>query len=151
MTAPRFVAVRLWCWAVLLRPLKHVVPFRSLVRFVRTRARHARSPEFERQLEAYMDALGRFPHRAPANCLERSLGAYRLLCASGSSPEVIVGIRRHETLGIEGHVWVTVDGRALAEPPAFLSTFTTLVTYDADGHQRVPGGSTGSLAGVRFA
>ena len=50
----------------------------------------------------------------------------------------------------EGHVWVTVGGRPLAERPEFLSTFTTVVTYDAAGRQRAPG-SAAELAGVHFA
>ena len=87
------------------------------------RARRRRSPEFERRIEAYLDATGRFPRRAPGNCLERSLGAYRLLCAANASPTLVVGLRQSDTLGVEGHVWVVVDGRPLAERPGLVTTY----------------------------
>jgi hypothetical protein len=64
---------------------------------------------------------------------------------------LVIGLRRHETGGVEGHIWVTVDGRAIAENPGFLATFTTLVSYDADGREHAARGATANLSGVRFA
>lgn len=147
------IAVRLWCWAALLRPLKHVLPLARLVRLVHARGRAAfRSPEFERRLERYMTADGRFPRRPPGNCLERSLGAYRLLCAANAAPTLIVGLRRSGTADIvQGHVWIVVDGRAFAEPPERLSTYTTLLTFDPDARQHAVSGATGRLQGVSSA
>ena len=144
-----FMALQLWAWAALLRILKHLVPFEALVRLVHTDPRRERSTEFEQRLEAYMASTHRFPRRAPGNCLERSLGAYRMLCAAGSRPDVVVGVRRAKG-GVEGHVWLTVDGRPIAERPEFLATFSIVVTYDATGHQR-PVTSADALAGARFA
>jgi len=143
-------AVRMWTWALVLRPLKHVAPFSTLLRLVHVSGRRQRSLEFEQNLEAYMMAARRFPARAPANCLERSLAAYRLLCVAGSRPEVLVGVRRGPVTGVEGHVWVTLDGRALAERQDFLDTFAVIVSYDADGRQKSVGPAE-PLAGARFA
>jgi len=146
------IAFRLRTWAALLRPLKYAVPLATLVQLAHTRAgAQGRSLEFERRIEAYLEATGRFPRRAPANCLERSLGAYRLLCAANAAPTLVVGLRQSDTLGVEGHVWVVVDGRPLAERPSLVSTYTQILTFDPDGRQHSSRGSAASLAGIRFA
>ncbi len=149
--APLSVRARLWAWAVVLRPLKHVVPLGTLVRLARARPARVRSEPFERSLEAYLNARETFPRRAPANCLERSLGAYRLLCEAGARPELVVGLRRMPDGRLDGHVWITVDGRPLAEAAGSLDGFVTMVSYDADARPRTPGGGTPDLAGVRLA
>jgi transglutaminase superfamily protein len=146
-----FFALQLWAWAASLRILKHVVPFEALVRFVHTNPRRERSEDVERRLEAYMASNRAFPRRAPGNCLERSLGAYRLLCAAGSRPDIVVGVRRGTGgVPLEGHVWLTIDGRPIAERSEFLETFSVVVTYDAMGRQR-PVAPAAALAGARFA
>lgn len=144
------LAIRMWGWAALLRPLKRVVPLGTLVRLAHTRSRtRLRSLEFERRLEAYLEATASFPDRAPANCLERSLGAYRQLCAANAAPTLVVGLRRSDTLGVEGHVWVVVDGRALAERD--VTSYTPVLTFDSDARQHASGGSAATLSGIRFA
>jgi hypothetical protein len=148
---PLAAYLRLWTWAGLLRPLKHIVPFGTLVRWASTAPRAARDRAFERALETFVENGRRFPARAPGNCLERSLGAYRLLCASGGRPEVVVGIRRDAGGGIEGHVWLAVDGRPFAEPPGALDGYVTLVRYDAAASPHAEQGGTTDLAGVRLA
>ena len=146
------IVVRLWAWAALLRPLKYALPLATLVRLVHTRRRAAsRSSDFERRLEGYLSASGSFPRRAPSNCLERSLGAYRLLCRANASPMLVVGLRRSDALGVEGHVWVVVDGRPLAERAADVATYTRILTFDPDARQEPSGGSAAALAGIRFA
>lgn len=145
------VIVRLWAWAAALRPLKHVVPLGRLVRWARARPSKPRSLEFERALEAFLTGAGRFPRRAPGNCLERSLGAYRVLCERGASPEIAVGVRRGSPIGVEGHVWLNVDGRPFAEAPGALDGYVTLVRYDAQARARVEGGGAGDLSGVTLA
>jgi hypothetical protein len=148
---PHLLPLQLWTCAAVLRVLKHVIPFEALVRLVHTPGRGDRSPRVERALERYLSASGRFPRRAPGNCLERSLGAYRLLCAAGARPDLVVGVRRSAAgAQVEGHVWITLDGRPFAERPEFLQTFAIVVTYDANGQQRRV--ATGdALAGARFA
>lgn len=146
------IAGSLWAWAALLRPLKHVVAFEALVRLVHTERRHdARDPVFERALERYLMSRSRFPRRAPGNCLERSLGAYRLLCEASANPSVVVGLRHGPGASLRGHVWVVVDGRALAEQPDEVATYTPVVTFDANARQHASGAPSGLPAGIRFA
>ena len=150
MTATQWtIAVRMWGWAAALRVLKRTVPLESLVRLMYSRSRGvARSPAFERALETYLSTRASFPFRPPGNCLERSLGAYRLLCAQNAGPELVIGVRHTSLRAVEGHVWVQVDGRALAESPDDLQTYAAVVTFDAAGRQHPSGASAGSLAGV---
>jgi hypothetical protein len=165
------IGVRLWLWAGMIRVLKPLVPIGTLVRLARTpgpgsnRSKRGQAPipgpgpdrsaglrsaeRFEERLRAYLESRQRFPFRAPANCLERSLGAYRLLCGAAAGPELVVGVRRSPARGVEGHVWVTAGGRVLAERPGDLATFTTIVTFDADGRQRTAAGFEGALSEIR--
>lgn len=138
------LAARLWIWAAILRPLKHVVPLGTLVRFAHCPPRPGADAEgVRRQLEGFLRRTGRAPARAPANCLERSLGAYRLLCAAGAAPEFVVGIRRGTGNSVDGHVWVVVSGRPLAEDESFLSAFARVCRFDASGRQ-----ASGSSASI---
>ena len=88
-----------------------------------------------REVESFLRQSGRLPRRPPANCLERSLGAYRLLCRAGASPALVVGMRRGSRTGVDGHVWVVVDGRPLAEDETFLAGFGRVLAFDASGRQ----------------
>jgi hypothetical protein len=143
------IALRLWTWAAMLRVLKHVVPLAALVSFVRRRAAGGdRSSQLKSRLENYLEMRGRFPFRPPANCLERSLGAYRLLCEANADPALVVGVRR-SAAGIEGHVWVTAAGRALAEREEDLATYAIVVTFDAKGRQLTTAGFESALATLR--
>ncbi len=141
----------MWFWAGVLRPLKHLVPLPRLVALVRPRAAsHAGRVETVRQLDAYMrQRSGPRFHRVPHNCLERSLAGYRLLLRAGASPSVVIGIRPGAS-GIDGHVWVVLDGRPFGEDAAALEGFTRVASFDADGH-RESGRSDAQLKGVRWA
>lgn len=141
------VGARLWMWAAVLRVLKHVAPMTSLVRLAQREPR-ARRKGLQERVEAYLRMEGRFPFRPPGNCLERSLGAYRLLCEAGANPELVVGVRRGDT-GVNGHVWVTVNGTPAGEKAGDLAAFTTIVTFDATGRQRTATGFEGALSSVR--
>jgi hypothetical protein len=144
-----FMAWRLWFWAAVVRPLKHVVPLRTLVHVLHRSPRKSgvgRALRVRRDLESFFQRTGRPPRRAPANCLERSLGAYRLLCAAGAAPEIVIGIRRGVGGGVDGHVWVVVGGRPLGEDEAFIAGYARVLAFDATGLQvagstdRVPDG-----------
>ena len=145
------IAARLWMWAAALRVLKHVVPFGTLVRLMHARQAGPRSAHLERWLETYLAAQGAFPRRAPGNCLERSLGAYRVLCRAGASPTLFVGFRQSASKAIEGHVWVVVDGRALAERPESVASYRPVLLFGPDGCQRSADGSSRLPSGIRFA
>jgi hypothetical protein len=136
----------MWMWAAVLRLLKHVVPMPTLVRLAQ-RAPRAGAERLRDEVETYLGTKGRFPFRPPANCLERSLGAYRLLCEAGADPELVVGVKRSDGR-VDGHVWVSVDGHAVGEERD-LETFTTIVTFDANARQRTAAGFDGALSRVR--
>jgi hypothetical protein len=140
------LAARLWFWAAVVRPLKHIVPLRTLVQLLhRTPRRFSDARKVHQELESFFRRTGRLPRRPPANCLERSLGAYRLLCRAGAAPAIVVGVRRGSRSGVDGHVWVVVDGRPLAEDDSFLAAFGQVLAFDASGRQtsaaeRMPAG-----------
>ena len=139
---PAGVRGRVWLWAALLRPLKHLVPLERLIRIMRARPRGPRSPAFEADLAAFLTATGPFPRRPPSNCLERSLAAYRLLGAAGAQPVIVVGFRRITPRRLDGHVWVTVDGAPFGERAGALDDYVSVVRYDAIG-QRHPAAEAG--------
>jgi hypothetical protein len=153
------ILVRLWSWAIVLRVLKHLVPLPRLVRLVQADpSREARSAAFERRLQGYLERRQRFPFRAPGNCLERSLGGYRLLCAHGSNPELRVGIAVNSQLRnaqlpngqfpMRGHVWVEVDGRPFGERPGDLDGLTPVLTFGADGRPRTVSAFGGDVSSI---
>ena len=127
------IGIRLWLWAAMLRGLKHVIPIATLVRLARVAPGRRAAALDASRLEGYLAMRGRFPFRPPSNCLERSLGAYRLLCRGGAEPELVVGVRRSPHRGVEGHVWVSVAGRVLAETAEDVAGFTPIVTFNAGG------------------
>jgi hypothetical protein len=137
--SPR-IALHLWTSAALLRVLKRFVPLEGLVRLMNRKPSPGRRwtglPE---ELERYMCTAGRFPWRAPGNCLERSLGAYRLLCEAAAEPELVIGVRRPTDSTVGGHVWVTVAGRPIAEQAEHLAGFVPIVTFDASGRRHTRG------------
>ena len=143
------VAARLWLWAAVIRPLKRTIPLDRLVRLVHRRpSGRDRSKRFELRLARYLSRTGRFPSRPPANCLERSLGAYRMLCRANASPELVIGVRRAAGRGVEGHVWVTVDGLPFAERFTELASFTPIARFDAQAQRHSSGTSGSLLAGI---
>jgi hypothetical protein len=151
--APVGIVLQFWLLAAILRPLKHLVPLKLLVRLVRSRRQ---PPERRRAREdailGYMSARDRFPWRAPANCLERSLAAYRLLGAVGARPELHVGVRRNGAPGaVDGHVWVVVDRRPVAEAPEFIDRFTPVLRVDAGGRVAAFGASSSPAPQARQA
>jgi Transglutaminase-like superfamily/Coenzyme PQQ synthesis protein D (PqqD) len=64
--------------------------------------------------------------------LERGLVAYRYLSRAGASPELVVGVAK-EMQGVHGHVWVTVDGRAVHDSPSTLAGFEPIFVVKSDG------------------
>jgi hypothetical protein len=130
------IGIRLWVWAAVIRACKGVVPLARLVQLAhRTPATGSHGHSLEHNLESYLARKGRFPFRPPSNCLERSLGAYRLLCGAGANPALMIGVNRSPAAGVKGHVWVTAGGRALAEGDEDLREFTTIAAFDARGRR----------------
>ena len=131
---PVGVVLQFWLLAALVRPLKHLMPLKLLVRLIRSRRSPGRMRSREAAILRYISARRRFPWRAPANCFERSLAAYRLLGAAGVRPELHVGVRRTGQPGaVDGHVWIVVDREPAGEAPAFIAQFTPVMRFDAAG------------------
>jgi len=145
---PLGIALQLWVWAAMVRPLKHVVSMRTLVGLVRYRRERHRDLVRTATIVQYLSARGRFPGRPPGNCYDRSFAAYRLLGAAGARPELRVGVRRPGGRTLDGHVWVVLDGHAVAETPAFIEQFTTILRVDAAGRFE-PLGSTAEASAER--
>ncbi len=136
------IALRLWTWAALLRVLKHAVPLATLVRMMQSDPRRV-EPARTGTVERYLHTTGRFPRRPPGNCLERSLGVYRLLCQAGASPELLVGMRRLPSRPLEGHVWVRVAGKPIGETDVSLTEFQLTALFDEHGTRRDTATPTG--------
>ena len=131
-------AISIWFWAAILRVVKHVVPLPRLVGLMHRTGRGQRSTDFESRLERYLLSTSRFPWRAPANCLERSLGTYRVLCRRSAAPELVIGFSRNEP-ALRGHVWVRVDGRVFGDSSA-IDRYTETAVFDAEGNRRIAEG-----------
>lgn len=144
------IAWRIWLWAAIVRALKHVVPLQLLVRWLCAVDQTPRSrAAFEPALAAYLLTRGRFPRRPPGNCLDRSLAAYRLLCARGAHPQLVVGIRP-EGRGLLGHVWLVVDGEPFAER-GDVESYVSIVRFDERGRREPAAGAIADLAGIHWA
>jgi hypothetical protein len=143
------IGLRLWVSAALVRVLKHVWSLPGMVRLFHARAVSDDPATIER-LEQTLSASGRFPRRPPSNCLERSLGAYRILCRCGARPLLVVGVRHRGANLLDGHVWVTVDGRPFGDSEERTAQYTLTTVFDADG-TRLSGPAGDSPGGSRLA
>ena len=131
--------VRMLGWAPLLPLLKYVVPLRRLVRLA---AAPPRRSERDRAEEARIARLAQLLYRGQRlgvrdNCLERSLLTYRYLGRANADPRLVVGVRKDES-GVLGHVWVTVDGEPVHDPPQALDDLVPMMSFDAAGAVTTP-------------
>jgi hypothetical protein len=94
--------------------LKRVVSIPSLARHVWRESRGVRDPAREQRLVANVVRLSHWSRRTDRDCLQRSLLLYRELSRAGADPRLWVGFRR-SSLGVEGHAWVSIDGRVITE------------------------------------
>jgi len=132
--ADAVLAFRMLGWALVLPVLTTVTPLDTLVRVMSMRrTRASRDAEVERRI----GSLASLTHRAAGagrrdNCLERSLIAYRYLCAASADPVLVVGAR-HGPDGVEGHVWVTVDGQPAQDDGEEIGRYDPVTSFEADG------------------
>jgi hypothetical protein len=128
------LAARMIAWALALPVLKVALPLRRLVVLMAVAgAPAARDAEAERAIAT----LARLTHRAVGlgrrdNCLERSLLAYRYLASANADPVLVVGTCVGSR-AVEGHVWLTVDGRPVHDESAAVARFTPVIAFDATG------------------
>jgi hypothetical protein len=127
------LALRMSPWALALPILKRVVSLRRLAEMMRQEGRGRRDRANEGRIVAVSSALARLrPPRFQANCLERSLLAYRFLTRANADVSIVVGVRTANGR-LFGHAWVTVDGKPVHEPSAALSAFSRVVEFSSDG------------------
>jgi hypothetical protein len=121
-------------WSLVLPIAKRTLPFLRLVRLMRPRERTAqRDPEREATIASLAAWVFRTrPTGARDNCLERGLVTYRYLSRAGADAELVIGVAQ-ETGGVHGHVWVTVDGRAVHDSPATVAGFEPILVVKSDG------------------
>jgi hypothetical protein len=111
-------------WSLLLPALKRLVPLRRLAALMWRSGTIERSPERERAIILFSARVT----RRRANCLERSLLAYRFLARAGADPHLVVGVTNVDGV-IAGHAWVTVDGVPVHDPLEGLDRFAPLVLF----------------------
>jgi len=127
------LALRMGAWSVLLPLLKRLVPLRRLARVAWARSDRTREPRREREIVRLSAALPRLRlPRREANCLERSLLAYRFLAQANADPTLVVAVRRSDD-AVVGHAWVTVDGLPVHEREAAVREFVPLVEFGRRG------------------
>jgi hypothetical protein len=127
------LALRMSPWVLALPFLKRVVPLQRLAHAMQQDAQGPRSRASEQQIVAMSSALARLrPPRFRANCLERSLLAYRFLTRANADARLIVGVRIADGR-LFGHAWVTVDGEPIHEPRAAISDFSRVVEFSKEG------------------
>jgi transglutaminase superfamily protein len=132
--------VRMLCWGVALRVLKHSVALPTLVRLARWKRQVDPHDTRVHSQQEKIVTLARWacrpmPWSDRGSCLERSLVTYRYLTAVSANPTLVIGMApRSETFDlVHGHVWVVVDGQPVGESEASLSDFHAVMKFDASG------------------
>ena len=99
----------------------------------------------EQQIVRLSALLTRFrlPHFR-ANCLERSLLAYRFLAEANANPTLVIAVRRAEA-DVVGHAWVAVDGQPVHESEAAVRDFVRVVEFGSRGLPADDRAATGTL------
>ncbi|MEQ1907211.1 MAG: lasso peptide biosynthesis B2 protein [Vicinamibacterales bacterium] len=122
-------------WALVLPALKRVVSVKSLAAVMHQPQRRAtRDADRERRIITFAQWGARLTRwNRGANCLERSLIAYRYLCAAGAHPTLVIGVGR-DPAGVIGHAWVLVDGQLVGEPQSAIASYTPAFAFGPDGH-----------------
>jgi hypothetical protein len=148
-----WLLARIFVWSLVLPIAKRTIPLPQLVRLMRPRGRTAqRDPEREAAIGSLTSWVFRTrPPSARDNCLERGLVAYRYLSRAGASPELVVGVAK-EVHRLQGHVWVTVDGRPVHDSPSTLAPFEPIFVVRSDGTLiGTPPSSSTTLDGPQYS
>jgi len=133
------VVARLWAIAATVRALKYAMPLPRLVAL-------AAAPIAIRRSQPRVNRLLRLARstppgtRLPGNCLERSLGLFRLLIAAGAEPRLAIGMKATRPgRMIDGHVWVVLDDAPVGESADAVASFERLTDFDAQGRSASSG------------
>lgn len=129
------LAGRILGWSLALPVLKRLLPLPALARLMWRDPVQARRPDRDVRIATLTRLVPRLPTLGLRdNCLERSLVAYRLLSAAGAGPRLVVAVGR-DGGALQGHVWVTVDGRPVHEGERSLAGFVPTVVFGPAGRR----------------
>jgi hypothetical protein len=130
-----WMAGRMLGWLVVLPVLKRMMPLPALASMMWSRRASRRMSTASDMDRMWRIARWLAVHAWPRNagtCLEQSLILYRFLSARRASPELVIGVRRHnETVG--AHAWVIVDGQPVGDSMAALAEFAPVVSFGRGG------------------
>lgn len=129
-----WLGIRILSGTLFVRLAKHVVPLQRLVALMTPGA----APGVrDSRLEARIVRMAGWAARAvrpfgEGNCLERSLVLYRALIRAHATPVLYVGFRSGEA-GVEGHVWVVLDGAPLCDSAGRCAGYGVAMTFHPSG------------------
>ena len=128
------LATQALAWALVLPALKYMVSVKSLAAVMhQPQQRATRDTDRERRIIIFAHWSARLTRwNSGGNCLERSLIAYRYLCAAGAHPTLVIGVGRGAA-GVIGHAWVLVDGQLVGEPQSAIASYTRAFAFGPDG------------------
>ena len=113
--------------------LRHVVGLETLARWAwRDPLDHPRDRHREALTIAHATKLRHLLDRTDRRCLPRGLALYRALSRAGASPQLWIGFRKLAGR-VDGHAWVTVDGRPVGEAEALMASLTPTCGFGARG------------------
>jgi hypothetical protein len=129
-----WLAARMAVWLCELPVLIRVVPLPALLRRISSDASAAVAdsawhPDDVASVASRVCALPMFRTRAfPRSCLRRSLVLFRALTTMGYPATIHFGVRKQGD-AFEGHSWVSLQGRPLAET-ASVKAFSSLYSFE---------------------
>ena len=122
--------VRLIVWLNLLGIAKRLLPLRTLIRWA-AGPRVAKDRRDIPTIAGRVLRAGRFAGMPDRDCLQRSLVLFRELSRAGVPAELFVGFRQTTTL--EGHAWIAVEGRLVADEQSAIDTFVPALRVSCRG------------------
>lgn len=129
--------VEMALWSVALPVFRRILPVQRLAALMWDEPATPGSPALQRATAELAAKLTRLRLRGRANCLERSLLAFRFLARAGAEPSLVLGAATRDG-EISGHAWVVVDGSPVLESPAALDQFLPLVEFGRNGRPEKP-------------
>jgi hypothetical protein len=117
---------------VLFGLLKRLVSIRRLARMAWRAPLPACAPDAERLATARVLRAGAIAGWPDRDCLQRSLVLFRELSRLGANPELVVGFKPGDG-GVEGHAWVTVRGRPVADELEGIAGFVPSLKFGPGG------------------
>ena len=129
--------------------LRHVVRLETLARWAwRDSDDRPRDRDREALTIAHATKLRHLLDRTDRRCLARSLALYRALSHAGAAPQLWIGFRKLAGR-VDGHAWVTVDGRPVGEAEALMAALTPTCGFGAGGEAIALDGETGTATSGR--